>query len=79
MWDIRFVVLKLDAFFPPLRILTEHTLQIAMALSSSATEKNFQTDEDVFKNADVMSVKLAESHCNLKQQSHALGKQRNLR
>ncbi len=50
-----------------------------MALSSSATEKNFQTDEDVFKNADVMSVKLAESHCNLKQQSHALGKQRNLR
>ncbi len=37
-WDIRFVVLKLDAFFPPLGILAEHALQIAM--SSSATEKN---------------------------------------
>ncbi len=23
-WDIRFVVLKLDAFFPPLRVLAEH-------------------------------------------------------
>ncbi len=44
-WDIRFVVLKRDAFFPPLRILAEHTLLIAMALSSSATEKNFQTGD----------------------------------
>ncbi len=49
-WDIRFVVLKLDAFFPPLGILAEHALEITMALSSSATEKNFQTDEDMFTN-----------------------------
>ncbi len=48
--DSRFVVLKLDAFFPPLGILAEHVLQIAMALSSSATEKNFQTGEDMFTN-----------------------------
>ncbi len=48
--DSRFVVLKLDAFFPPLGILAEHALQIAMALSSSATEKNFQTGEDMFTN-----------------------------
>ncbi len=55
-------MLKLDAFFPPLRILAEHTLQIAMALSSSATEKNFQTDEDMFTDDDVMSATQAESH-----------------
>ncbi len=61
-WDIRFVVLKLDAFFPPLRILAEHTLQIAMALSSSATAKNFQTGEDMFTDDDVMSATQAESH-----------------
>ncbi len=38
------------AFFPPLGILAEHALQIAMALSSSATEKNFQTGEGIFAN-----------------------------
>ncbi len=50
-----------------------------MALSSSTTEKNFQTGEDMFTNDDVMSVTQAESHCNLKQQSLALGKRMNLR
>ncbi len=39
---------KTWCFFPPLRILAEHTSQIAMALSSSATAKNFQTGEDMF-------------------------------
>ncbi len=78
-WDIRFVVLKLkDAFFPPLGILAEHA-QISMALSSSATEKNFQTVEDMFTNCDVMSTTQAESYCNLKLQSLALGKRMNLR
>ncbi len=78
-WDIRFVELKLDAFFPPLGILAEHALQIAMALSSSATEKNFQTGEGMFTNDDVMSATQAESHCNLNLQSLALGKLMNLR
>ncbi len=32
-----------------------------MALSSSATEKNFQTGEDMFTNDDVMSATQAES------------------
>ncbi len=40
-WDIWFVSLNLDAFFAPLGVLAEHVLQIAMALSSSATEKNW--------------------------------------
>ncbi len=40
-----------------------------MALSPSATEKNFQTSEDMFTNDDVLSVTQAESHCNLKLQS----------
>ncbi len=35
---------------PPLRILVEHALQIAMALSFSATEENFQTGKDMFTN-----------------------------
>ncbi len=65
-WDIRFVVLKLDAFFPLLRILAEHALQIAMALSSSATAKNFQTGEDMFTDDDVMSATRAESHLRSK-------------
>ncbi len=60
-------MLKLDAFFPPPGVLAEHALQIAMALSSSATEKNFQTGEDMFTNDDVMSATQAESHCYLKQ------------
>ncbi len=48
---------------PPLRILAEHTLQIAMALSSSATAKNFQTDEDMFTDDDVRNgATRAESH-----------------
>ncbi len=51
----------------------------AMALSSSATEKNFQTGEDMFTDDDVMSATQAESHCSLKLQSLALGKQMNLR
>ncbi len=38
-------------------------LQIAMALSSAATEKNFQTGKDMFTNDDVMSATQAESHC----------------
>ncbi len=42
-WDIRFVVLKLDAFFPSLGKLAKHALQIEMPFSSSATKKNFQT------------------------------------
>ncbi len=67
-------MLNLDAFFPPLRILAEHALQIAMALSSSVTEENFQTGEDMFKNDDVMSATQAESHCSLKQKSLELGK-----
>lgn len=46
-WDVRFVVLKLAAFFTALRILAEHALQTAMALSSAATEKNIQTGEDM--------------------------------
>ncbi len=33
-----------------------------MALSSSATEKNFQTGEDMFTDDDVMSATQAESH-----------------
>ncbi len=53
---------KTWCLFPPLRILAEHTLQIAMALSSSATVKNFQTGEDMFTNDDVMSATRAESH-----------------
>ncbi len=64
-WDIRFVVLKLVAFFPPLGIFAEHALEIAMALSSSVTEKHFQTSEDMFTDDDVMSTTQAESHCNL--------------
>ncbi len=64
-------------FFPPLVILTEHVLQ-AMALSSSATEKNFQTGEDMFTNDDVMSATQAESHSNLMLQSLAVGKRMNL-
>ncbi len=63
-WDIWFVGLKLDAFFPPLGILAEHALQIAMALSSSATEKNFQTAKTC---SQMMTLWAAESHCNLKQ------------
>ncbi len=39
-----------------------------MALSSSATEKNFQTGEDMFTDDDVMSA-----------QAFALGKQMNLK
>ncbi len=77
--DKRFVVLKLDELFPPLGILAEQALQIAMALSSSATEKNFQTGEDMFTNDDVMSATQAESHSNLMLQSLALGKWMNLR
>ncbi len=72
-------MLKLDAFFPPFGILAEHALHIAMSLSSSATEKNFQTGEDMFTNDEVMSATQAESHYNLKLQSLALGKQMNLR
>jgi len=49
-------VLKLDAVFPPLGVLAEHGLQIAMALSSSAPEKHFQTGKDMFTNDDVMSA-----------------------
>jgi len=41
-------VLKLEAFFPPLRILVEHCLQTAMLLSSSATKENDHTVEDKF-------------------------------
>ncbi len=59
-------MLKLDCFFPSLGILAEHALQIAMPLFSSATEKNFQTSEDMFTNDDVMSATQAESHCNFK-------------
>ncbi len=73
-WDIRFVMLKMYAFFPPLCILAENALQIAMVLSS-VTEKNFQTGEDMFTNDDVMSATQAGSHCNLKQQSLAVGNQ----
>ncbi len=73
------MLLKLDAFFPPFWILAEHALHIAMALSSSATEKNFQTGEDMFTNDEVMSATQAESHYNLKLQSLAIGKQMNLR
>ncbi len=47
-------------------------------LSSSATEKNFQTGEDMFTNDDLMSATQAESHCNLTLQSLALGKRMNL-
>ncbi len=65
--------------FPPLGIFAEQALQIAMALSSSATEKNFQTGEDMFTHYNVMSATQAESHCNLKHQSLALGKGMNLR
>ncbi len=65
-WDIWFVRLKLDAFLPPLGVLAEYALQIAMVLSSSATEKNFQAGEEMFTNDDVMSATQAESHCNLK-------------
>ncbi len=54
--EIEDVLLKLDAFFPPLRVLAEHSSQIAMALSSSATEKNFQTGEDMFTNDDIMRI-----------------------
>ncbi len=75
----RFVVLKLDTFFPPLGMLAEHVLQIAMALSFSATEKKLDTGEDMFTNDDVMSATQAESHCNLKLQSLAPGKRMNLR
>lgn len=53
--DKSFVVLKLHAFFPPVGILAEHALQIAMVLSSTATEKNFQTREDMFTDDYVMS------------------------
>ncbi len=52
-------------------ILAEHALQIAMGLSSSATERNFQTGEDMFTNDDVMSATHAESHSNLMLQSLA--------
>ncbi len=38
-----------------------------MALSSSATEKHFQTGEDMFTNDNVMNATQAENHCNLKQ------------
>ncbi len=38
--------------FPPLGILAEHALQITM--SSSATEKNFLTGEDMFTNDDTI-------------------------
>ncbi len=55
------LLLKLDTVFALLGILAEHALQTAMALSSSATEKNFQTGEDMFTNDDVMSMKQAES------------------
>ncbi len=78
-WDIRFVVLKLGTFFPPFIILAEHALQIAMGLSSSDTERNFQTGEDMFTNDDVMSATQAESHCSLMLQSLAFGKRMNLR
>ncbi len=54
-------MLKHGAFFPPLRILAEHVLQIVMGLSSSATEKNLQTGEDMFTNDDLMSARQAES------------------
>ncbi len=60
-------MLKLDAFFSPPGVLVEHALQIAMALSSSATKEKFQTCEDMFTNDDVMSATQAESHCHLKQ------------
>ncbi len=72
-------MLKLDAFFPTLGIISEHAVQIAMTLSSSATKKNFQTGKDMFTDDDVMSATQAESHCNLKLQLLALGKEMNLR
>ncbi len=46
---------------------------------ASATEKNFQTGEDMFTDDDVMSATQAKSHCSLKPQSLAVGKQMNLR
>ncbi len=46
---------------PRLGILAEHALQILMALSSSATEKHFQSGEDKFTNDDVMSATSWES------------------
>ncbi len=36
--------------FPPLGVLAEHALQIEMAFSSPATEKNFQHGEDMLTN-----------------------------
>ncbi len=41
---------------PRLGVLAEHALQILMALSSSATEKHFQTGEDMFTDDDAMSA-----------------------
>ncbi|KAK2892547.1 hypothetical protein Q8A67_012535 [Cirrhinus molitorella] len=49
-------------------------MQIAIAVSSDATEKNFQTSEDLFTDDDIM----IESHCSLKLQSLAFGKGMNL-
>ncbi len=67
-WDIRWTWL---------RVLAEHGWQIAMTLSSSATEKHFQTGEDMFTDDDVMSATQAESHCSL--MPLALEKYMNLR
>ncbi len=76
-WDIRFVVKTWRLFFL-LGILAEPALQNVIALSSSATEKNFQTGEDMFTNDDIMSTTQAESHSNLTL-SLSVGKQMNLR
>ncbi len=76
-WDIRFVVKTWRLFFL-LGILAESALQNVIALSSSATEKNFQTGEDMFTNDDIMSTTQAESHSNLTL-SLSVGKQMNLR
>ncbi len=54
-----------------LGVLAEHASQIAMALSSSSTEKHFQTGEDMFTDDDVMSATQAESHCSLMLQSES--------
>ncbi len=64
-WDIRFVVKTwrlFSSFLNPCWTCIAHS----NALSSSATEKNFQTGEDMFTNDEVMSATQAESHYNLK-------------
>ncbi len=61
-WDIRFVVLKLDAFFSSSQNPCWTYVANSNGIVLLCHRENFQTGEDMFTDDDVMSVTRAESH-----------------